>query len=80
MAARARWLTGFWPPISPCAIRVILAGWLDARDVARAIQRVKPRAVDVSSGVETERRKDPDKIRALHSRRAGAALAGVLAP
>jgi phosphoribosylanthranilate isomerase len=43
--------------------RVVLAGGLTPESVARAIQRVKPFAVDVSSGVETERRKDPEKIR-----------------
>ena len=43
--------------------RVMLAGGLTPESVARAMQRVKPFAVDVSSGVETQRRKDPDKIR-----------------
>jgi phosphoribosylanthranilate isomerase len=43
--------------------RVVLAGGLTPASVARAIQRVRPFAVDVSSGVETERRKDPVKIR-----------------
>jgi phosphoribosylanthranilate isomerase len=55
--------------------RVVLAGGLTPASVARAIQRVKPFAVDVSTGVETERRKDADKIR-----RFVAAARGAVAP
>ncbi len=43
-------------------VPVILAGGLHAGNVAQAIETVRPYAVDVSSGTETDCRKDPEKI------------------
>jgi phosphoribosylanthranilate isomerase len=42
-----------------------LAGGLDPENVGRAVRELKPYAVDVSTGIETDGRKDPEKMRAF---------------
>jgi phosphoribosylanthranilate isomerase len=58
----------------PSLPRVILSAGLTPETVGRAVQTVKPYAVDVNSGVETRPgRKDPDKVRRFVRAARGAA-------
>lgn len=52
-----------WSLVSSIKRPFFLAGGLDADNVQAAIEAAKPFAVDVSSGVETEDRKDNKKIK-----------------
>ena len=45
-----------------------LAGGINVENVQEAIERIRPFAVDVSSGVETDRVKDAEKIKAIVER------------
>jgi phosphoribosylanthranilate isomerase len=52
-----------WGLIGETSKPYFLAGGLDMNNIAKAINQTRPFAVDVSSGVETEGLKDPEKIR-----------------
>ncbi|NIR59265.1 MAG: phosphoribosylanthranilate isomerase [Gammaproteobacteria bacterium] len=65
--AAGRGRTFEWSRLGAASARaLILAGGLDADNVAAAVSAVRPYAVDVSSGVESEPGvKDPDRMRAF---------------
>ena len=52
-----------WSLVPRLSRPFFLAGGLGEDNLAEAIQRLKPYAVDLSSSVETDRWKDPEKIR-----------------
>ena len=52
-----------WDLIGQIERPFFLAGGLNEENITRAIKKLRPFAVDVSSGVVTNRRKDPGKIK-----------------
>ena len=52
-----------WSLLKSCGRRFFLAGGLTPENVETAIEQTGPYAVDVSSSLETDGRKDPEKIR-----------------
>lgn len=54
-----------WKALPESPLPFFLAGGLHAENLADAIREVYPFAVDLSSGAETDGRKDPEKIRRI---------------
>ena len=52
-----------WEMIPELGKPYFLAGGLDSRNVRSALERLSPWAVDVSSSVETDGRKEEEKVR-----------------
>ncbi len=52
-----------WDLIPPISRPYFLAGGLSAENLSDAVRRLHPWGVDLSSSLETDRRKDPEKIR-----------------
>lgn len=54
-----------WKILSEIRRPYFLAGGLDEKNAGVAIKELHPFAVDVSSGIETDGKKDPEKIEAF---------------
>lgn len=54
-----------WQPIKGIKREFFLAGGLTPENIEKAVETVQPFAVDVSSGIETNGHKDPDKMSAF---------------
>jgi phosphoribosylanthranilate isomerase len=69
-----------WNSISSMDLKgkkVILAGGLHAGNVEEAIKLIQPYMVDVSSGVETDGKKDLDKIQSFINKAKGSHTGGI---
>lgn len=51
-----------WSLLEDCRRPFLLAGGLTPENVTQAVRRIRPWGVDVSSSLETDGRKDPEKI------------------
>lgn len=54
-----------WSLLTGVTRPYFLAGGLDPENVGEAVEKLKPYAVDVSSGIETDGKKDPEKMRSF---------------
>ncbi len=54
-----------WDLITDTNKPIFLAGGLDCENISEALKKVKPYAVDVSSGIETDKVKDLEKMRSF---------------
>ena len=54
-----------WELLEKMRRNYFLAGGLELTNIKEAVQRFRPFAVDVSSGIETEGKKDPEKMKAF---------------
>ena len=54
-----------WSSLDEFERPFMLAGGIDSTNVARAIRRVRPYGIDISSGIETDGVKDDEKIKAF---------------
>ena len=54
-----------WSVLGGIDREFFLAGGLQAENLTEAMEAVRPYAVDISSGIESDRKKDPEKMRRI---------------
>lgn len=54
-----------WSVLGGIDREFFLAGGLQAANLTEAMEEVRPYAVDLSSGIESDRKKDPEKMRRI---------------